>query len=162
VGHFLNVHEGPHGIGTRIGTPTENLVDSKFIAVAAYNSVPLKAGMTVSNEPGYYADGKYGIRIENIVLVREAKTLNNFGDKGYLGFEHVTMWVKRYPLQTNRLIDSTDRCPMHKKLIDVKLLSEDEKRWVDDYHDETWKKVSPLLKNDTRALEWLKRECAPL
>lgn len=75
VGHFLNVHEGPHGIGVRI----------------AYNSSPLKPGMTVSNEPGYYADGRYGIRLENIVLVREAKTPNNFGDKGYLGFEHVTL-----------------------------------------------------------------------
>jgi len=128
VGHFLNVHEGPHGIGVRI----------------AYNSAPLKAGMTVSNEPGYYADGKFGIRIENIVLVREVKTLNNFGDKGYLGFEHVTL------------------CPMHKKLIDVNLLSKDERKWLDDYHAETWEKVSPLLKNDPRALEWLKRECSPL
>ncbi len=42
-------------------------------------------------EPGYYADGEYGIRIENVVIVREARTPNNFGDKGYLGFEHVTM-----------------------------------------------------------------------
>lgn len=49
--------------------------------------------MTVSNEPGYYADGRFGIRIENVVLVREANTPNNFGDKGYLGFEHVTMSV---------------------------------------------------------------------
>lgn len=49
--------------------------------------------MTVSNEPGYYEDGKYGIRLENIVLVREVKTPNNFGDKGYLGFEHVTLCV---------------------------------------------------------------------
>lgn len=49
--------------------------------------------MTVSNEPGYYADGRFGIRIENIVLVRDANTPNNFGDKGYLGFEHVTMSV---------------------------------------------------------------------
>jgi Xaa-Pro aminopeptidase len=57
----------------------------------AYNDTPLKAGMTVSNEPGYYEDGKYGIRIENIVLVKEAKTPNNFGGKGYLGFEHVTL-----------------------------------------------------------------------
>lgn len=54
---------------------------------------PLKAGMTVSNEPGFYADGRFGIRIENIVLVRDAKTSNNFGDKGYLCFEHVTMRV---------------------------------------------------------------------
>lgn len=42
-------------------------------------------------EPGYYADGRFGIRIENVVIVREAKTPNNFGDKGYLKFEHVTM-----------------------------------------------------------------------
>jgi len=49
--------------------------------------------MTVSNEPGYYADGRFGIRIESIVLVREVKTPNNFGDKGYLGFEHVTLLV---------------------------------------------------------------------
>jgi Xaa-Pro aminopeptidase len=47
--------------------------------------------MTVSNEPGYYADGRFGIRIENIVLVRQVDTPNNFGDKGFLGFEHVTM-----------------------------------------------------------------------
>jgi Xaa-Pro aminopeptidase len=57
------------------------------------NASPLKPGMTVSNEPGYYADGRFGIRIESIVLVREVKTPNNFGDKGYLGFEHVTMQV---------------------------------------------------------------------
>lgn len=58
----------------------------------AYSSAALKAGMTLSNEPGYYEDGKYGIRLENVVLVREAKTRYNFGDKGYLGFEHVTMY----------------------------------------------------------------------
>ncbi|CAA7270265.1 unnamed protein product [Cyclocybe aegerita] len=128
VGHFLNVHEGPQGIGTRI----------------TLNSSPLKTGMTVSNEPGYYADGRFGIRIENIVLVRVAETPNNFGDKGYLGFEHVTL------------------CPIHKKLVDANLLSEAERRWLDDYHKETWEKVSPLLKNDERALKWLERECSPL
>lgn len=48
-------------------------------------------------EPGYYKDGEYGIRIENIVIVREAQTPNNFGDKGYLRFEHVTM-VRSIPL----------------------------------------------------------------
>ena len=47
--------------------------------------------MTITNEPGYYADGKFGIRIENVMLVREADTPNNFGDKGYLRFENVTM-----------------------------------------------------------------------
>ncbi|KAJ3343645.1 hypothetical protein HDU93_007526 [Gonapodya sp. JEL0774] len=85
VGSFLNVHEGPHGIGTRI-----NL-----------NDVGMVAGMTITNEPGYYADGKFGIRIENVLLVRDAGTPNNFGDRGYLGFEHVTM----VPIQT-KLMDA--------------------------------------------------------
>jgi len=128
VGHFLNVHEGPHGIGIRI----------------AYHSAPLKPGMTISNEPGYYEDGKYGIRIEDIVLVREVKTPNNFGDKGFLGLENVTM------------------CPIHKKLIDTSLLDNEEKKWVNDYHAEVWEKVSPLLQHDKRALDWLKRETSPL
>ncbi len=58
-----------------------------------HNKAALKSSMTVSNEPGYYAEGQYGIRIENIVLVREVKTPNNFDNKEYLGFEHVTLWV---------------------------------------------------------------------
>ncbi|OAX39695.1 Creatinase/aminopeptidase [Rhizopogon vinicolor AM-OR11-026] len=127
VGHFLNVHEGPQGIGTRIG----------------YNDTPLKAGMTLSNEPGYYADGRYGIRIESIVIVREAKTPNNFGNE-YLCFEHVTM------------------CPIQKKLIDFSLLNTQEKEWLDAYHAETLEKIGPLLRNDPRALQWLERECSPV
>ncbi|KAG1849688.1 peptidase M24, structural domain-containing protein [Suillus subalutaceus] len=127
VGHFLNVHEGPHGIGTRI----------------AYNSTPLKAGMTVSNEPGYYADGRYGIRTESVVIVREADTPNNFGN-GYLCFEHVTM------------------CPIQTKLIDFSVLTAQEKEWLNSYHAETLEKVGPLLRNDLRALQWLERECSPV
>jgi len=100
--------------------------------------------MTLSNEPGYYEDGKYGIRIEDIVITREADTPNNFGQKGYLRFENVTM------------------CPVHKNLIDVDLLEASEKAWVDSYHREVFEKLSPLLANDTRALEWLKRETSPL
>ncbi|KAI0691006.1 Creatinase/aminopeptidase [Cerioporus squamosus] len=128
VGHFLNVHEGPQGIGVRI----------------AYNSTPLKPGMTVSNEPGYYKDGSYGIRIENVVIVRDAQTPNNFGDKGYLCFEHVTL------------------CPMGENLIDASLLSAKEKEWLDAYHAEVFEKVSPLVQGDERALRWLQRECSPL
>ncbi|KJA26862.1 hypothetical protein HYPSUDRAFT_36019 [Hypholoma sublateritium FD-334 SS-4] len=128
VGHFLNVHEGPHGIGTRI----------------TLNNSPLKAGMTISNEPGYYADGRFGIRIENIVLVRDVQLKNNFGEKGYLGFENVTM------------------CPIQKSLVDTTLLTAEEKKWLNAYHAEVFEKVSPLLKNDQRALDWLERECSPL
>ncbi|KAJ7199231.1 peptidase M24, structural domain-containing protein [Mycena pura] len=128
VGHYLNVHEGPQGMGLRI----------------AYNSTALKPGMTLSNEPGYYADGKFGIRIENIVLVRKVDTPNNFGDKGFLGFENVTM------------------CPIQTNLIDRTVFTADEVRWLNAYHAEVFDKVSGMLQNDPRALEWLKRECAAI
>jgi len=128
VGHFLNVHEGPQGIGVRI----------------AYNSTPLKVGMTVSNEPGFYADGRFGIRIENVVVVREVKTPNNFSNKGFLGFEALTM------------------CPIHKNLVDTSLLTDSERTWLNQYHATVLSKVSPLLQNDPRALAWLQRECSPL
>jgi len=128
VGHYLNVHEGPQGIGIKI----------------AHNDTALKAGMTVSNEPGYYADGRFGIRIESVVIVQEAKTPNNFGEKGYLKFEHVTV------------------CPIQKALVQLDLLTTPEREWLNAYHAETWEKVSPLLGNDRRALIWLERECSPL
>ncbi|KIJ04503.1 hypothetical protein PAXINDRAFT_159354, partial [Paxillus involutus ATCC 200175] len=119
VGHFLNVHEGPQGIGTRI----------------AYNSTLLKAGMTVSNEPGYYADGRWGICIENVVIVCEVETPNNFGN-GYLGFERVTMT----------------------SLIDYAILTAEEKKWLNDYHAEVARKVGPLLQDEC-ALAWLVTQC---
>ncbi|EJD05517.1 Creatinase/aminopeptidase [Fomitiporia mediterranea MF3/22] len=128
VGHFLNVHEGPHGIGVRI----------------AYNNTPLKAGMIVTNEPGYYEDGHFGIRTENVLIVREAKTPNDFGSKGYLCFENVTM------------------CPIQTKLIAQELLTPAERTWVNKYHEEICQKLSPLLANDTRALAWLERECTAI
>lgn len=124
-------------------------------------------------EPGYYADGRFGIRIENVVLVREAKTPNNFGGKGFLGFEHVTMVRPTYPHTVlpahsafeDRLISAADRveqCPIHKKLVDAELLTVQEREWLDAYHKEVWEKVSPLLKGDSKTLEWLGRECSPL
>ncbi|SNX85258.1 probable aminopeptidase P, cytoplasmic [Melanopsichium pennsylvanicum] len=126
VGHFLNVHEGPQGIGTR----------------AVFNETSLKENMVVSNEPGYYEDGKWGIRIENLVIVRPAKTPNNFGAKGYLTFEHLTM------------------CPIQVSLVDAELLTNEDKQWLNDYHDEVLNKVGPLLQKDQRAFEWLKRQCS--
>lgn len=69
------MHEGPQGVGQRI----------------TYNDVPLAEGHVLSNEPGYYADGKWGIRIENVVVCKNAQTRWNFGDRGYLEFEHLTM-----------------------------------------------------------------------
>lgn len=128
IGHFLNVHEGPHGIGVRIN----------------YNNTPLKSGMIISNEPGYYADDRFGIRIESVVVVREAQTPNNFGNRGYFKFEHLTM------------------SPIQKKLVDAELLSVKERQWLDAYNAEVLEKVSPLVKDDPRTLAWLQRECSSL
>lgn len=128
VGSFLNVHEGPIGIGTRM----------------QYNEVPLEVGMLISNEPGYYEDGQYGIRIENVVLVVEKQTAHNFGDKKYYGFETVTM------------------VPMCKNLIVPEMLDEDEKKWLNNYHAEVYQKTSGYLKGDELTLAWLKRETSPI
>lgn len=128
VGSFLNVHEGPIGIGTR----------------AAYSEVSLSIGNVISDEPGYYEDGSFGIRIENMIMAKETKTTHKFGDKPWLGFEHVTM------------------VPMCKKLTDVKLLSTEERQWLNEYHEEIWEKTSGFFKNDERTTSWLKRETAAI
>src|SRR6185436_12333616 len=119
---------GPHGIGTRI----------------VFNDAPLQSGMTVTNEPGYYEDNAFGIRIENVLLVRDANPPNNFGDRGYLKFEHVTM----VPIQT--------------KLIEKSLLEPSEVEWVNKYNKECLDKVGPLLKEGSKALQWLQRETAEI
>lgn len=123
VGSFLNVHEGPHGIGMR----------------TAFD-VSLEPGMTVTNEPGYYEDGQFGIRIENVLLVRKAAHI----DADYLEFEHVTM------------------VPIGLNLIDQDMLSPAEKKWINDYHAECFERLSPLLASDPVATAWLKKETRPL
>ncbi|KAF4467576.1 xaa-Pro aminopeptidase [Fusarium albosuccineum] len=128
VGSFLNVHEGPIGIGTRV----------QFAEVA------LAPGNVLSNEPGYYEDGKYGIRIENVVVVKEVKTKHSFGDKPFLGFEHVTM------------------VPYCRNLIDTKLLTSEEKEWFNAYNAEVWDKTQGYFEGDGVTLAWLKRETAKI
>ncbi|RVX68112.1 putative Xaa-Pro aminopeptidase P [Exophiala mesophila] len=128
VGSFLNVHEGPIGIGTR----------------AAYSEVSLSIGNVISDEPGYYEDGNFGIRIENMIMAREAKTNHKFGDKPWIGFEHVTL------------------VPMCRKLIDPSLLDKDEIQWLNDYHQEIWEKTNSFFTKDDRTIKWLKRETAPI
>ncbi|RAK88699.1 hypothetical protein BO79DRAFT_148364 [Aspergillus costaricaensis CBS 115574] len=102
IGSYLNVHEGPMGIGTRV----------------QYTEVPIAAGNVISDEPGFYEDGKFGIRIENVIMAREVQTTHKFGEKPWLGFEHVTM------------------APLGRNLINASLLSEHEIKWVNDYHAE--------------------------
>ncbi|CAI7571878.1 unnamed protein product [Penicillium manginii] len=128
VGSYLNVHEGPMGIGTRV----------------QYTEVPIAAGNVISDEPGYYEDGKFGIRIENIVMCREVTTPHKFGDKQWLGFEHVTM------------------TPIGRNLIEPSLLSDSELKWVNDYHAEVWDKTHHFFKNDELSRKWLERETKPI
>ena len=128
VGSYLNVHEGPIGIGTR----------------SAYSEVSLSIGNVISDEPGYYDDGNFGIRIENMIMAKAAKTKHHFGDAAWISFEHVTM------------------VPMCKKLIDASLLDPEERDWLNDYHAEIWDKTSPYFKSDDLTTKWLKRETAPI
>ena len=127
VGSFLNVHEGPIGIGTRI----------------QYSEVPLAVGNVISNEPGYYEDGNFGIRIENIIMVAEAKTKHKFGETQYLGFEHVTM------------------VPYCRKLIDENLLTKTEKEWLNESHRDIMKKTKGYFEEESLAMRFLERECRP-
>ncbi|KAK7707306.1 hypothetical protein SLS57_009327 [Botryosphaeria dothidea] len=127
VGSFLNVHEGPIGIGTRV----------------QYSEVSLAVGNVISDEPGYYEDGNFGIRIENVIMVKEVDTPYKFGDKPYLGFEHVTL------------------VPMCRKLIDETLLTPAEKTWLNDYHAEVREKTSPYFTSDPVTSKWLERETQP-
>jgi Xaa-Pro aminopeptidase len=122
VGSYLSVHEGPARI-------------SKLGAAA------LKAGMILSNEPGYYKAGAWGIRIENLVLVVAAPQPAG-GEKPLLGFETLTF------------------APIDRRLVAPAALGADEIAWLDAYHARVQAELSPLLDEDTRA--WLARATAPL
>ena len=127
VGSFLSVHEGPQRIakasGGQAGTGQE-----------------LLPGMILSNEPGYYKAGEYGIRTENLVLVEPRTIAGQEGE--YFGFENLT-WA-----------------PIDKSLVDTALLTRDELKWWDEYHARTLAILAPQLQGE--ALEWLKLACAPL
>lgn len=127
VGSFLAVHEGPQRIG-------------KFSGGQAGTDEPLQAGMILSNEPGYYKQGEYGIRIENLILVEEREIACAEGR--YFGFETLTF------------------APIDKALVDTSLLTRDELRWWDDYHAKVLEIVAPQLDGD--ALAWATKACAPL
>ncbi len=124
VGSYLSVHEGPQRI-SKVGT----------------GAVPLRAGMIVSNEPGYYKAGAYGIRIEALVAVEE-RPLPEGGERPLLGVETLTL------------------VPIDKKLIDVTLLDQGERGWLDAYHARVWDDISPLVDDATGA--WLQQATAPL
>ena len=119
VGFFLNVHEGPAGISPNPKSPTAQHA--------------LEPGMVLSNEPGYYAEGQYGIRTENLIVVRASER------EGWLHFETVTLF------------------PIDRRLIDVNMLAGPQVKWLNDYHALVLDRVGPLLKGEE--LAWLEEAC---
>lgn len=121
VGSYLCVHEGPHQIRME------------------YRPAPLLPGMVVTDEPGLYLSGRFGVRIENILLVKSYMS-TEFGE--FLQFETLTL------------------CPIDKEPIIVEMLSEEEKKWLDDYHLTVRDKLSRHLTFDERS--WLEEVTKPL
>ncbi|CAM9110428.1 unnamed protein product [Choristocarpus tenellus] len=128
VGAALNVHEGPHSISPRTA-----------------NSTPLKPGMVVSNEPGYYkgGDGGFGVRIENLLEIVDSGVRNEALGRSFYHFEPLTL------------------IPIQKKLLDLSLLTAEEEQWLNAYHQQVWSKISPFVE-DTETLEWLKESTLPV
>ena len=120
VGHYLSVHEGPQRI-------------SKF------SDVEFKEGMIVSNEPGFYKEGKFGIRIENLILVKNSELK---ADNSFLEFETLTF------------------VPIDRRLISMSLLDNYELEWINNYHSQCWRRAKDLVTAPTKA--WLKTMTRPL
>ena len=124
VGYFLNVHEGPQSI-------------SRAMPDA---SMAMQPGMITSVEPGLYRDGRWGIRIENLVLNVSVGEPDEFGE--YLAFETLTL------------------CPIDSRCLELSLLRADERQWLNDYHAEVRRRLAPRL--DGAALDWLLRRTEPV
>lgn len=122
IGSFLCVHEGP-------------------ARIAKSGTVPLKPGMILSNEPGHYKTGAYGIRIENLVIVK-AIGIPEGGERELYGFENIT------------------RVPLDRKLIDQALLSDEERHWIEAYHALVRKDLESSLDGSAKA--WMLEQTAPL
>jgi Xaa-Pro aminopeptidase len=122
VGSFLAVHEGPARI-SKLGT------------------VPLEAGMILSDEPGYYKTGAYGIRIENLIVVTPTEEIPG-GDRPMLGFETLTL------------------APIDRALVEPALLGPPEVAWLDAYHARVREALTPLA--DAATIAWLAASTRPL
>lgn len=121
VGACLSVHEGPHQIRME------------------WKPTPLRAGMTVTDEPGLYLSGKFGVRIENTLLIKDYQT-TEFGK--FLQMESLTL------------------CPIDQTPVDFSMLQTEEIEWLNDYHRDVFEKLSPYLEGDD--LEWLREATRPV
>ncbi|MEA1896415.1 MAG: aminopeptidase P family protein [Bacteroidota bacterium] len=120
VGYFLNVHEGPQNIGS---------------SASGSNDIALQPGMLISDEPGLYREGEYGIRTENLIVVKEVQE-TEFGK--FLGFETLSL------------------CYIDQKLIDADILEIEEINWLNNYHKKVYGALSPFLDEDIR--DWLREK----
>ena len=118
VGSFLGVHEGPQSI-------------------SPLGFQEIKEGMIISNEPGYYKENEYGIRIENLILTKEMKDNSN-----HLYFKTLTL------------------APIDKNLISAEMLNNNEIKWIDTYHEKVYKNLSEFMQE--KELVWLKESCGPI
>lgn len=125
IGYILNVHEGPQNIRWRFSKGADE--------------VPVVPGMILSDEPGVYKDGKYGIRIETILMAQEKCRT---ADGQFFCFETLTY------------------VPLDRDLLDPRYLSSREIEWVNEYHRQTLEKITPLV--DRKVGAWLKKQCAPI
>jgi Xaa-Pro aminopeptidase len=123
VGAFLSVHEGPQRL-------------------SRVSDLPLEAGMILSNEPGYYREGAFGIRIENLIVVQAAPALPGGDARVQFCFETLTF------------------APIDRRLVVVAMLAPGERDWLNGYHAEVLAKIGPRVGPDV--LDWLKAACAPL
>lgn len=121
VGSYLSVHEGPHQIRME------------------WKPTPLRAGMTVTDEPGLYLSGKFGVRIENTLLIKDYQT-TEFGK--FLQMESLTL------------------CPIDLTPVDFSMLQSEEIEWLDTYHRDVFEKLSPYLEGED--LEWLREATRPV
>lgn len=121
VGAYLSVHEGPHQIRME------------------WKPTPLRAGMTVTDEPGLYLSGKFGVRIENTLLIKDYQT-TEFGK--FLQMESLTL------------------CPIDLTPVDFSMLQPEEIEWLDTYHRDVSEKLSPYLEGED--LEWLREATRPV
>jgi len=124
VGSFLSVHEGPQRISK------------------AASTVTLQEGMIVSNEPGYYKTGGYGIRLENLVMVQQVPYEEGF-ERPLYHFEALTL------------------CPFDPKALDLSLLDDTEREWINRYHQRIYSELSPLIE-DPAVTAWLQTITQPL
>jgi Xaa-Pro aminopeptidase len=122
VGSYLSVHEGPARINKS-------------------DRIPLKPGMILSNEPGFYKAGSFGIRIENLLLIKPAEKIAG-GERAMMSFETLTF------------------APIDRNLIETKLMTRAELDWLDDYHADVLKIIGDQIDGDD--LVWLKKACAKL